>query len=269
MVDLKFPMLGLGTVGREGERGIDLLLEGVEIGFRHLDTAQSYNTEVEVGQVVRRSALPRSELFVTSKVAVANLGKDTFIPSVKASLERLRLDYVDELLIHWPSPHDQFPFAGYVTALAEAKQLGMAKRIGLSNFPIARIEQAEALVGKGAFSTNQVEVHPYLANTKLHAYCAAAGIQLVAFIPLARGKVVNDPVLTAIGESHGASSSQVALAWLLQRGIAAIPASGSRKHMEENLASSRIVLSEAEMARIAGQDAGARIVDRDGGPDWD
>ncbi|HET7411863.1 MAG TPA: aldo/keto reductase [Pararhizobium sp.] len=263
------PQIGLGTFGRTGDAGVDGILAGLEIGYRHLDTAQSYDTESTVGLALERSGLPRPDVFVTTKVAVANLDRARFMPSVRESLDRLRMPQVDLLLIHWPSPHDEFPFEGYIEALAEAKSLGLARHIGVSNFPIALIERAAALIGAGEIVNDQVEIHPFFQNRRLCDYCAGAGIAVTAYMPLAKGRVTEERVLREIAEKHGATPAQISLAWLLKLGVAVIPASQSRRHMQANFEAGRLDLAEDDMERIAALDTGERMIDRDGGPDWD
>ena len=161
------PQLGLGTTGRGGDAGTEAIVKAIEIGYRHIDTAQTYDTERQVGAAIRRSGLPRLDFFVTTKVADFNLGKTKFMPSVEKRLEAIGVERVDLLLIHWPSHRDEVPFEDYVLALAEAKARGHARLIGVSNFPIALLERARALLGEGAIATNQVEIHPYLQAPKL------------------------------------------------------------------------------------------------------
>lgn len=265
----RIPPMGLGTYGRTGEAGAEAILAALEIGYRHLDTAQSYDTERPVGRALRRSGLKRDEVFLTTKVDTGNLSRDRFLPSVRASLEALQTDRIDLLLIHWPSPRDAVPFGDYVTALAEARELGLARLIGVSNFPVALVERARALIGANAIATNQVEVHPFLQNRRLRDHCAAAGIAVTAYMPLAKGKVANDPVLQGIARRHGAEPGQVALAFLLRLGLIVIPASSRPERMRSNFAATALALDEAEMAAIAGLDRGGRMIDPVWGPAWD
>src|SRR5919107_5909810 len=154
------PVLGLGTYGRTGPEGLSAILDALEAGYRHVDTAQSYGTEANVGEAVRRSGLPRSDVFITTKVADTRLDKSQFMDSVERSLETIGLGPVDLLLIHWPSKDDAVPFEHYMLALAEAQHRGHARLIGVSNFPIALLERSDRLLGLSAIATNQVEIHP-------------------------------------------------------------------------------------------------------------
>lgn len=263
------PKLGLGTYGRTGDEGVAALLKAIEIGYRHLDTAQSYDTEGSVGEAVRRSGLPRSEFFITTKVADTRLDKAAFMPSVRSSLDTIGVDQVDLLLIHWPSHKDAVPFEDYMLALAEAQQKGYARLIGVSNYPIARLEEAGALLGKGALATNQVEIHPYLQSRKLAAHAREIGMPLTAYQPLAKGEIRNDPVLGRIAEAHGATVAAVALAFLMAEGHIVIPASGTAANLQANFAARDIVLSQADIADIRTLDRGYRRINPEKSPRWD
>jgi 2,5-diketo-D-gluconate reductase B len=263
------PQLGLGTYGRIGDEGLAAILTGLELGYRHLDTAQSYGTEANVGEAIRRSGLPRDEVFVTTKVADTNLDRRRFAPSVAASLEALGLERVDLLLIHWPSERDAVPFEHYMAALAEAKARGQAGLIGVSNFPIAHLERTRALLGEAAIATNQVEIHPYLQSPRLRDYARARRLPLTAYQPLVRGRLASDPVLVEIAAAHRVSWSAVVLAFLMAEGHAVIPASSSAANLRANLAARDLRLGEAEMARIRALDRGMRTIDPAKSPKWD
>jgi 2,5-diketo-D-gluconate reductase B len=161
------PQLGYGTWARTGDDGVAAIATALEIGYRHLDTAQPYGTEAPIARAIKMSGLKRSELFITTKVAEANLGRERFLPSVRESLDTLEMDAVDLLLIHWPSAGDAVPFEHYIEALGEARSLGLARLIGVSNFTIAMLDRADEILGRGAIATNQVEVHPFLQNRPL------------------------------------------------------------------------------------------------------
>lgn len=263
------PQLGLGTYGRTGETGTAAMLKAIEIGYRHLDTAQSYDTERQVGEAVKRSGLPRGDFFITTKVADTSLDKASFMPSVERSLETIGVDQVDLLLIHWPSQNDAVPFEDYVLALGEAKARGHARLIGVSNFPIARLEQTWSLLGEGAIATDQVEIHPYLQTPRLRDFARAHGLPLTAYQPLAKGEVGQDPVLKKIGERHGVTASAVSLAFLMAEGHIVIPASGSEANLRANFAALQVKLSEPEMAEIRTLDRGYRRINPAKSPRWD
>ena len=263
------PLLGLGTYGRTGDVGAAAMLKAIEIGYRHLDTAQSYDTERQVGIAVKRSGVPRSELFVTTKVADTALDKASFMPSVERSLETLGLDQVDLLLIHWPSQNDTVPFEDYLLALAEAKARGHARLIGVSNFPIALLEKSWALLGQGSLATNQVEIHPYLQSPRLRDFARSQEFTLTAYQPLAKGEVSQDALLKAIGERHGVTAAAVSLAFLMGEGHIVIPASGSEANLRANFAALQVKLTADEMAQIRKLDRGYRRINPAKSPRWD
>ena len=263
------PRLGLGTFGRTGEDGQRAIETALELGYRHLDTAQTYDTEENVGRAIDASRLPRAELFVTTKIADFNLARDRLLPSLRESLDRLALDQADLTLIHWPSHRDAVPFAEYMEELARARELGLARLIGVSNFTISLTDKAVALLGPGAIATNQVELHPYLQNRKLRARCEANGIAVTAYMPLAKGRVTHEPAIRAIAAHHDTSPAAVTLAWLLHQGIIVIPASGRREHMAANLDALSLDLSAEEAATIAALDRGDRMINPAKSPDWD
>lgn len=263
------PQLGLGTYGRTGDTGVEAILKAIEIGYRHLDTAQSYDTEKQVGEAMRRSGLPRGELFVTTKVADTVLDKKSFMPSVERSLETIGVDQVDLLLIHWPSQHDQVPFEEYMLELAEAKARGFARLIGVSNYPIADLERTRKLLGEGAIATNQVEIHPFLQTPKLRDYARRIGMPLTAYQPLAKGTVNDDPIIKAIAAAHGVGPSAIALAFLMAEGHIVIPASGSEANLKSNYAALSVTLDDDEMDRMRALNRGQRRIDPDKSPLWD
>ncbi|MDR6741302.1 2,5-didehydrogluconate reductase DkgB [Herbaspirillum huttiense F1] len=263
------PALGLGTFRLKDQQVIDSVRNGLDLGYRHIDTAQIYGNEAEVGQAMADSGVARDDLFVTTKIWTENLSRDKLLPSLKESLHKLRLDQLDLTLIHWPSPQDELPVADYLQALAEAKAQGLTRLIGISNFTIAHMEQAIAAVGAEAIATNQVEIHPFLQNRKVVDFARAKGIHLTAYMPLAYGKVMEDATLLEIAARHGVSAAQVALAWSLQQGFAVIPSSTRRENLAANLQAQQLTLSEAEMQAIAALDRGERLANPGFAPQWD
>lgn len=265
----EIPVLGFGTYGRwkaEGQKAIETALE---IGYRHLDTAQTYNTEAECGRALVASGLKRGEVFVTTKITPENFGPGKLVPSLKRSLGALGLDAVDLTLIHWPSPHGEVPLAVYLEQLAEAQEAGLTRLIGVSNFTIALLNEARAILGSGRLATNQFELHPYLQNRRLAEYCKAQGIAVTAYRPIAGGRVNDDAAIRAIAGKHGATPSQVTLAFLRQLGYIAIPTSGKAARIAENFGSLKVTLDEADMDAMRDADRGERYIDPDWGPDWD
>ena len=263
------PSLGLGTFGRGGFDGARLMLEAVKLGYRHLDTAQGYGTEAGVREAMRQSGLPRSEFFVTTKINGLNLPRGHFGPSVHASLTTLGIEQIDLLLIHWPSERAGVPMESYIEDLAKAREQGHARLIGVSNFPIALIGQAEKILGPGKIATNQVEVHPYLQNRKLRAHCQAKGIPVTAYMPLAKGKVAADPAVQAIAAKHNSTPAAVTLKFLLDEGLIVIPASSRVENLAANLKALDVRLDNADRAAFLALDRGERLVNPKFPPDWD
>ena len=264
------PAFGLGTFRLKDQVVIESVRNALDLGYRAIDTAQIYGNEAEVGQAIAESGVPRSALFITTKVWTENLAADKLIPSLKDSLAKLRTEQVDLALIHWPSPGGTVPVAEYMGALAEAKAQGLARQIGVSNFTVALMREAIAAVGAGAIATNQVELHPYLQNRSVADFAKSLGIPITSYMTLAYGKVLNDPVIEAIARAHGATTAQVALAWALQLGYAVIPSSTRRENLASNLKAQQLRLTDADMAQIAALERGGRLVDPEGlAPAWD
>lgn len=266
---MEMPRLGFGTYGRTGPAGRDAILAALEVGYRHLDTAQTYDTEHEVGEALRLSGLARDEVFVTTKVSEDNLGPGQLMPSLERSLEALGLDRVDLALIHWPARAGGPEPGSYLTQLAEARLKGLTRFIGVSNFTIALIETALATLGRGSLLTNQVELNPWFRNRRLADHCTSRGILVTCYEPLARGRVGADPALQRIARRHEATPEQVALAWELACGYAAIPTSSKRDRIAQNFAARTLVLSGEEMTEVEALDRGVRSINPDWGPDWD
>jgi 2,5-diketo-D-gluconate reductase B len=192
------------------------------------------------------------------------------VPSLEESLDKLRTDYVDLTLIHWPAPGNGVSLEAFMTALADAKAQGLTRRIGVSNFNIDLTRQVIAAVGKEAVATNQIELSPYLQNSKLVDFLQREGIHVTSYMTLAYGKVLGDPVIGAIAQRHQATPAQVALAWALQRGFSVIPSSTKRENLASNLLAQTLRLSDEDMAQIAALDRDGREADPEGlAPKWD
>lgn len=266
---MDIPNIGLGTFRLKGQQVIDSVTSGLELGYRHIDTAQIYGNEAEVGQSIINSNVPRKDIFITTKIWVDNLSREKLIPSLKESLEKLRVEKLDLTLVHWPSPN-QVPVQEYMEAMADAKAQGLTKAIGLSNFTNAFFQQAIDVVGAHEIATHQVEIHPFLQNKKVVDFARSKGVHITAYMPLAYGKVMNNPVITKIAERHKYSAAQIALAWSLQQGFAVIPSSTKRFNQELNLQASAIKLSNDEMAEIATLEANDRLANPQSiAPEWD
>jgi 2,5-diketo-D-gluconate reductase B len=267
---MPIPAFGLGTFRLKGQTVIDSVRNALDVGYRAIDTAQIYENEAEVGQAIAESGVARDDLFLTTKIWIANFQHDALLASLRESLRKLRTDHVELTLIHWPSPKDAVPMAEYLGALAEAKSLGLTRQIGISNFTIPQTRQAIEILGADAIATNQIEVHPYLQNRALIAFLKEQGIQVTAYMSLAYGEVLKDPVIQAIAARHQATPAQVALAWALQQGFAVIPSSTKRDNLAGNLLAADLRLSDEDMAQIATLDRGHRLANPEGiAPAWD
>lgn len=264
------PAFGLGTFRLKDQVVVDSVSNALALGYRHIDTAQIYGNEAAVGQAIAASGVPRSELFITTKVWTEHLARDRVIPSLQESLDKLRMDHVDLTLIHWPSPGNAVPLADTLAALMDAKAKGFTKHIGVSNFNTALLQEAIDAVGATNIATHQIELSPYLQNRTVVAFAQSHGIHTTSYMTLAYGKVLQDPVLVKIAHSHGATTAQVALAWAMQLGYAVIPSSTQRVNLESNLKAPQLRLADAEMAAIAMLDCGDRLVNPEGlAPRWD
>lgn len=219
--------------------------------------------------MLTRSTVARHEIYLTTKVWTSEFGPGKLIPSLEVSQEKLGTDYLDLALIHWPSPKDEVPMAVYLEQLAEAKARGLTREIGVSNFTVAQLKQAIEILGPGAIAHQQIEVHPLLQNRKVVEFCKAQDIAVTAYMPLAYGKVLSEPLLMEIGQRHGVSAAQVSLAWLLAQDMTVIPSSTKRENQAANLAALDITLSSEEMAAIATLDRGERCANPDFAPAWD
>jgi len=260
----KIPLVGLGTWSvRNPARAVE---QAIRIGYRHIDTAQMYGNEAEVGEGVRNSG-ERGEVVVTTKVRPTLLAPHDLERSVKESLARLRLDVIDLLLIHWPNP--RVPLAETLGAMSKVKREGYTRAIGVSNFTVALLEEANK-VSPEPVVCNQIECHPFLNQDKVIAACKARGVAVVAYSPIARGGVPGNEVLERIGKVHGKTAAQVSLRYLMQQRIAVIPRTSRTERLEENFALFDFELSEEEMQdiyRLA--HPGGRIVDWTWSPKWD
>lgn len=263
----EIPKIGLGTWDLTGDAGASAIRGAIAIGYRHIDTAQSYGTEDSVGKAVAESEVPRDDIFITTKIADTNLNR--IEDSLRESLSVMSLDHVDLALIHWPLKDDAVPMQAYLGELARVQDKGLTRLIGVSNFNRKLIDRAVSILGEGRISTNQVECHPYLQNKVLARHCSDAGIPITAYLPIARGKVGNDPIMKAIAHRHRATPEQVALAFLVQRGHIAIPKSANPDRQRTNLAALSIVLSDQDLMEIDGLDRGERFIDPEKAPQWD
>ena len=250
------PVLGFGTYKVAPEDTYDAVSRALEVGYRHIDTAQMYGNEAEVGAALEASGIAREDLFVTTKVDNSNHEPERAAASIERSLEDLRTDYVDLLLVHWPLPT---LYGGDVAlpwpALEDAYNAGGARAIGLSNYEREHVEAVRA-VATVPPHVLQVESHPFFPNAALRAYAQGLGMVFEAWSPLARGRTVTDPTLIEIGASLGVGPTQVALRWALDRGHVVFPKTLSRKRMAANFDVFSFSLDPEQTARIDALDAG-------------
>jgi diketogulonate reductase-like aldo/keto reductase len=244
----RIPLVGLGTWDLRGRTCVRMVEQALRLGYRHIDTAEMYDNEREVGEGLRASGVPRNEVFVVTKIWPSHFAPRELQRAAKGCLTRLRLTEVDLLLLHWPNP--QIPLSETIGALCQVKQAGLARHIGVSNFTVALIEQATTLSTE-PLVCNQVEMHPFLDQSKVVAACRAHGMAVVAYSPIARGNAKNSAVLTRIGQAHGKSAAQVSLRFLVQQQVAVIPRTAKLERLSENLALFDFALSAGEMAEIA------------------
>src|SRR5476651_880760 len=242
------PALGFGTGALTGGMSAEAVVAALKAGYRHIDTARKYGTERAVGEALRVSGLPRKDIFLTTKVSHEYLRADAFAKSVDESLAALKVDYVDLLLVHWPNP--EIPLAETMPALAKAKQQGLARHIGVANFNIALLDQAIKLCPEPLVAL-QAEYHPYLDQSKLLAAVRQRGMVFTAYCPLGRGRLFGDPVLAEIAKARGKTIAQIALRWLMQQNVAAIPRSSNPERIADNFKVFDFTLSDDEMKRIS------------------
>jgi len=244
----QIPALGFGTSPMTGRMSPDEIIAALKAGYHHIDAARKYGTESIVGEGMRMSGVPRKDIFLTTKVSHENLHTEDFAKSVDDSLKALKTDYVDLLLAHWPNP--DIPLSETMPALAKAKQQGKARHIGVANFNIALLDQAIKLCPEPLVCL-QAECHPYLDQSKLLAAVRQRGLAFVAYCPLGRGRLFSDPVLAEIAQSRGKSIAQIALRWLMQQGIGAIPRSSNPQRIADNFKVFDFALNDDEMKRIS------------------
>jgi len=259
------PRLGFGTwllEGEDCERGVR---EALAMGYRHVDTAKAYGNEDRVGAGMKASGVPRDEVFLTTKVWIDSFRRDALLASAERSVSDLRTDHVDLLLLHWPQP--EVPLEETIGALVEARDRGLTRQIGVSNFPSRLVAEALEL---GPVFCNQVEFHPYLGQPQLLAQAREHDLLFTAYSPFAHGRLLADLVQDGVGEAHGKSAGQVALRWLLdQPQVCAIPKASSTERIRQNLEVFDFALSDEERGRVAGLERGERTANPSFAPEWD
>ncbi|MDQ8726327.1 aldo/keto reductase [Bradyrhizobium sp. LHD-71] len=261
----RIPAIGLGTWELRGRTCARIVEQALRLGYRHIDTAQMYDNEREVGEGLRASGVPRDDVFVTTKVWPTHFAPNDLIRSLKESLVKLRMTDVDLVLLHWPST--RVPLNETLEGLAHAKQTGLTRHIGISNFNVTLMREAVSLSAE-PLVCNQVEYHPYLDQAKVLDACNSLGLVTVAYSPIAKGRVKDDRTLARIASLHRKTAAQVCLRWLVQQNVAAIPRTSKLERLQENLAVFDFALSDDEMTTISamGSSKGRLLA---GGADWD
>jgi 2,5-diketo-D-gluconate reductase B len=261
------PILGLGTWDLRGKVCSRIVEQALRLGYRHVDTAQSYDNEREVGEGIRASGVSREQLFLTTKVWWTNFASGALEKSVAESLARLKLPYVDLLLLHWPNA--AVPLKESFDALHKVKSEGLTRHIGISNFTVALVEEAIS-VASDPIVNNQIEMHPFIDQRKVIAACSKRGISITAYSPIARGAVTKNDTINKIGKAHGKTAAQVSLRYLVQQGVIAIPATTRVERLSENFDIFDFELSDAEMNKM--RELGSRegrTINPSWSPAWD
>lgn len=266
--DIAIPKLGLGTWMLSGENCVKAVQHALASGYRHVDTAQIYENEAEVGNALKSAEVPRSDVFLTTKIWRDNVAAKDLAPSLETSLKHLKTDYVDLLLIHWPV--EEVPFAEQMEALQKVQQQGKTRLIGVSNFTTEQLCECKEELGVDIV-TNQVEYHPYLSQEPVLDFIESHDMFLTAYSPLGRSKLSGDTVLRAIASDHETSVGQVILRWHMQQPhVVAIPKSGTPAHIEANIDIFDFELSENEMMEITALTRKhQRLINPDFSPHWD
>ena len=257
------PQLGLGTWQLRGGTCTEIVAQALRLGYRHVDTAQGYGNEAAVGAGLAASGVARDDVFLTTKVQPQRMAAGDLERSVDESLARLGTDRIDLLLLHWPNP--EIPLADSIHALNRVRRDGRARHIGLSNFTSAKLDEAWRLTQE-PFAAEQIEFHPYLAQDIMLAALRRHEMAVIAYCPIALGRVIGDPVIEAIAAAHGKTSVQITLRWTVQQGLIAIPRTSRAERLAENLAIFDFALTADEMARISAlKRPGSRLVNE---PQW-
>ncbi len=262
---MRMDKLGLGTFRMQGEACTQGVEQALELGYRHIDTAEMYGNEAEIGAALQASPVPREDIHVTTKVWWEHLAPGAMDRAMDTSLGKLKTPFVDLYLVHWPAAGMDLP--AVMKALFAIKESGRARAIGVANFTTALLDQA---VGLAPIACNQVEYHVLLGQDRLLAAMRELGVPLVAYCPLAQGRLADYPALRGIAEKHGVSPAQVALKWLLdQEGVAAIPKASRRESQQANLDALKLALDDADRAVIAALPKTERFVKPAFAPAWD
>jgi len=257
----EIPSVGFGTYKLTGTEGIRAIENALDIGYRHIDTAEGYNNQREVSQAIKNSKLSRRDLFITSKVGYDNLHYNDVIQACEETLQELNTDYLDLYLIHWPNK--KIPIEETMKAMGKLKGDGKIKNIGVSNFTIKHLEGVNNLTDE-EIVLNQVEFHPYHNQEGLYKYCKENNILLTAYSPIARGEVFGDSIIAEIAKKYGKNEAQITLKWMMQKDIIVIPRSSNSAHIKSNFDIFDFELNNDEIYMIDNIDKQERLID----PDW-
>ncbi|AEH35522.1 aldo/keto reductase [Halopiger xanaduensis] len=241
------PMLGLGTWQNTGDQCAESVRTALEMGYRHVDTAQGYDNEAAVGEGIAQADVDREEIFLATKVSTSNLAHDDVLETTRASLDRLGVDYVDLLYVHWPAR--TYDPEGTLSAFSKLYDDGLIENVGVSNFQPAQLEEAVD-VCDAPILANQIECHPLLPQEEVREACEHYDIEVVAYSPLARGGVFDQPEIREIADEHAVTEVQVSLAWLREKGITAIPKATGEAHIRDNFESLTLELDREDIDAI-------------------
>jgi 2,5-diketo-D-gluconate reductase B len=262
------PSFGLGTFRVDAEKTAKAVTSALQLGYRHIDTAQLYKNEEAVGKGVRDSTVPREDIWITTKVWHDRLRRDDVVKSLVESHKKLNIGTIDLALVHWPSPDSVVPIAESIAGFQDAQKQQLIRHFGVSNFTAPLLEEALNAPGGEGIVTNQFEISPFLANRKLVEATQKLGVKVTAYMPLGEGRAHKDPTLVAIAKKHGVTPAQVTFAWLLSRDIVVLSASTNPEHQELNWDSQKVRLDADDIAKIDALDEGQRNAKPPFSPKW-
>ena len=263
------PQFGFGTWNHPEDETYKIVRAALDIGYRHIDTAEMYGNERAVGRAIKDSGLKREDIFITTKVAPENFGPGQIIKHARTSMDKLGIEKADLYLLHWPSPQDKYDAADYVTQLGSVEEAGLATAIGVSNFTKKYLDVALRILGADRIATNQVECHVLMQNRPIVDYTKSKGISITAYCPLARGHLSESAGLVAIAKQLGVSPEQVGLAFLMAEGHVVIPSSSKPERIKSNWDAQKVKLTPEHVATIRKLDENRRLVNGSWCPVWD